>query len=525
MSSLFAALGVAVSGLNAQSQAIGNISDNLANAQTVGYKDIATSFSSLVTASSAKSNSPGGVSATPSYQNDVQGNITSTSSITNMAISGQGFFAVTSATQTATGDTLFTGSTYYTRAGDFSMNKDGYLVNSAGYYLMGYEIDNSIVDTAQAEPIQISALLDNPVPTSTVTYVANLPASASTGYESTASTVQIYDALGNTHQTSLTWSKLGVNTWLVDVNVADGNGATDYRSQAVVAFNSATPAGTIASVTPVTYNLAATVATPTTVTLSGTPYPPQTVSVTVGGADYTYDVNPGDTIDNIGTDIADQITDAGGGTVTASYNAASGTITIVGSTATAASAPAPTGYSTCDAITGTTQAGISFDMNFPGTATQALEINMGTLNAATGVTQYANASSTVSVSSIGQNGLGEGSYSSIGIDSSGIVSINYTNGSTRQIYQIPVAQFNSPTNLQRGTGGVYTATLASGAANLHLAGTNGVGVLSSSSLESSSVDIAGQFTTMIQSQQVYSANAKVVSTVNGMLNTIIQTVQ
>ena len=144
---------------------------------------------------------------------------------------------------------------------------------------------------------------------------------------------------------------------------------------------------------------------------------------------------------------------------------------------------------------------------------------------ATGLTQYANASSTVSVTSISQDGLGEGSYSSIGIDKDGIVSINYTNGSTRKIYQIPIATFNSPDNLQRSSGGVYTATLASGTANLHLAGTNGSGTISSGSLEASTVDIASEFTTMIQSQQIYSANAKIVSSVNSMLSTIIQAVQ
>ena len=439
MSSLFAALGVAVSGLGAQSQAIGNISDDLANSQTIGYKSIGTSFSDLVTASSATNNSPGGVRARPEYQNDVQGNIATTATTTNLAISGQGFFDVTSASQDSTGATVFTGSNFYTRAGDFTLNKDGYMVNGAGYYLQGYTISNNIVDTAQTTPILISSLLDNPVATKTVTYTANVPASAATGYSSTASTVQIYDALGNTHQTSVTWQKTGTNTWIVDISVAGGNGATDYKTQATVTFNSASPAGTIASVVPV----------------------------------------------------------------------AAGSL--------------PAGYTVCVADTGTA-AGINFSLNFPGTGAQTLNLNLGTLNAATGVTQYANASSTVSVSSISQNGLGEGSYSSIGIDNNGVVSINYTNGSTREIYQIPIAQFNSPDNLQRGTGGIYTATLASGNANLHLAGTNGAGTISSSSLESSDVDIASEFTTMIQSQQVYSANAKVVSTVNSMLDKIIQAV-
>lgn len=129
MSSLFAALGVAVSGLSAQSQSIGNISDNLANAETTGYKSIGTSFSAMVTVSSATNNSPGGVTATPQYENDVQGNIIATSTTSNLAISGQGFFAVTSASQDASGATVFNGTRYYTRDGNFALNKDGYMVN------------------------------------------------------------------------------------------------------------------------------------------------------------------------------------------------------------------------------------------------------------------------------------------------------------------------------------------------------------------------------------------------------------
>jgi flagellar hook protein FlgE len=467
MSSLFAALGVAVSGLSAQSQAIGNISDDLSNAQTTGYKSIGTSFSDLVTASTATQNSPGGVSATPEYQNDVQGNIASTSTTTNLAISGQGFFNVTSATQSSTGQTEFTGSSFYTRDGDFTLNKDGYMVNSSGYYLEGYSVTGTTVDTAEVTPIQISSLLDNPEPTTTVTYAANLPAGA-TSYTSTASTVDVYDALGSTHQTSVVWATTGTtNVWQATVTVADGGdttGNTGYNYKAVfdVTFNSASPSGTISSIAGVS---------------SG----------------YYLASDPSETY----------TTQFGGGPVISSDTSGTSAIVTLGADTT----------------------GGTDELAFPGTGGQSISLNLGTYDQALGLTQYANASSTVSVSSISQDGLGEGSYSSIGIDDNGIVSINYTNGSTREIYQIPIALFNSPDNLQRGTGGVYTATLASGTANLHLAGTNGSGTISSSSLEASDVDIASEFTTMIQAQQVYSANAKVVSTVNSMLTTIIQAVQ
>ncbi len=434
MSSLFAALGVAVTGLSAQSSAIGNISDNLSNAQTTGYKTIGTNFQSLVTASSATDNSPGGVRATPSYQNDVQGTINSTSTTTNLAISGGGFFAVQSASQSSTGATTF-GSTYYTRSGDFTLNKDGYLVNSPGYYLTGYTVNSTtgLPNSSTATPIQISNLLDNPVPTSTVTYTANLPANAASSYTSTASSVQIYDSLGNTHATSISWAKgATANNWTATVSVADGSGTSG---------------------TPKTYTL-------------------------------PFVFNTDGTLKSITADSNNPAT----------YTVSGGTVSLLG-------------------------------LSFPGAGTQAISMAFGTPNSSTGVTQFANTNSQVSVTAFQQNGLPQGSFSSLGIDSSGNVSINYSNGSSREIYQIPIVTFNSPDNLQRVTGGAYQATLASGTANYFQAGTNGAGTVDSGSLEASDVDVASQFTTMIQAQQVYSANAKTVTTINQMLTTIIQAIQ
>lgn len=430
MSSLFAALGVSVAGLSAQSQALGNISDSLSNSQTTGFKNIGTSFENLVTSSSATDNSPGGVTAKPEYQNNVQGTIVSSTTGTNLAISGQGFFQVQSATQSATGVTTF-GSTYYTRQGDFTENKDGYLVNSSGYYLNGYALSVTGSPAPATSAIQISALLNSPVATTGSTFAANLPAGAAVGYTSTPSTIQIYDAEGGTHVMTLTWTKTGTNAWSVAIDVVGGAGAGDYTATIPVTFNSVTNIGTIQSIG--------------------------------AGANWTVDAG--------------------------------------------------------------TEAGVNFNLNFTGAGTQNLDLNLGTYNQASGVTQFADSTNVVAVSSFQQNGLSKGSFSGIGINSNGIVSINYSNGSTRQIYQIPIAMFNSPDNLQRISGGAYQATLASGNLNLYAAGTTGAGTISGGSLEASTVDIATEFTNLIQAQQVYSANAKVVTIINSMLNTTIQAVQ
>ena len=101
--SIFGAMNTAVSGLNAQSAAFGNISDNVANSTTIGYKEVGTSFSDYLTTSTAQLNDPGSVVATPDYENTLQGTVTQTSTATNLAVSGQGFFAVSQATSETNG--------------------------------------------------------------------------------------------------------------------------------------------------------------------------------------------------------------------------------------------------------------------------------------------------------------------------------------------------------------------------------------------------------------------------------------
>jgi flagellar hook protein FlgE len=135
--SLFSAMSTAISGLNAQSNAFGNISDNVSNSQTVGYKRVDTNFIDYLTTSNATYNGPGAVVARPDYVNNVQGTITQTDNPLGLAIAGQGFFAVSQQIGQANDVPVFNREQFYTRAGDFQMNKNGYLVNSAGEFLNG----------------------------------------------------------------------------------------------------------------------------------------------------------------------------------------------------------------------------------------------------------------------------------------------------------------------------------------------------------------------------------------------------
>src|SRR5215207_59087 len=138
---IFGALTTAVTGLRAQSYALENISGNIANSQTTGFKRVDTSFMDLIPDNPAGKQLSGSVSGYSRSTNTVQGDLQTASIGTFMAINGDGFFVVQKPSSFVDGRPTFVGSDLYTRRGDFSTDKDGYLVNGAGYYLMGVPVD------------------------------------------------------------------------------------------------------------------------------------------------------------------------------------------------------------------------------------------------------------------------------------------------------------------------------------------------------------------------------------------------
>jgi flagellar hook protein FlgE len=180
---IFDALTDAVTGLQAQSFALQNISGNIANSQTVGYKETDTSFQDLVSQAALSEQTAGGVIASSVATNTVQGSIQSSSVTTNMAINGAGFFVVTQPEGVTDNQPEFTGVDDYTRAGDFQMDSSGYLVNSAGYYLEGIPINPTTGNPEGSVP-QVLQFNNNFVPaseTTSITYQANLPSAPTSG--------------------------------------------------------------------------------------------------------------------------------------------------------------------------------------------------------------------------------------------------------------------------------------------------------------------------------------------------------
>src|SRR3979409_616190 len=195
---IFDALTTAVSGLQSQSFALQNISGNIANASTVGYKGIGTSFEDLIPQTSTPDRQvAGGVTAFAQATITTQGTVTSTTVATNMAINGQGFFNVQKPIGITDNSPVFDGTTDYTRRGDFQLNASGNLVNGAGYYLMGVTVDPKTGNPIGNVP-KVLQFQNNFIPAQTTTvinYAANLPSTPTTAVSSSAAAGTI-NALG-----------------------------------------------------------------------------------------------------------------------------------------------------------------------------------------------------------------------------------------------------------------------------------------------------------------------------------------
>ena len=231
MSALASSMNIAVSALLSQSAAVSNISNNLANSSTTGYKTTTASFATMVSGSGSYTNFTGaGVTIDPSQSLLTQGTLVGTESSTDLGIDGSGFFVVASNTDS----NIF----YYTRAGDFSTDDDGYLVNGAGWYLQGYPTDRdgnitSSKSAAGLEAINVDDYSGAAAATTSLEVQAVLPADAEVGDAFTVD-AEIFDSLGVSHSVTMTYTKTGTNEWSASASLAD---ATDAASISLGAAN------------------------------------------------------------------------------------------------------------------------------------------------------------------------------------------------------------------------------------------------------------------------------------------------
>lgn len=218
---MIASLYAGISGLSANSTAMTVIGDNIANVNTTAFKSNRSHFANILSTSlggnSATGNVGRGVEFWGTNAQWTQGSMENSSSATDLAINGKGFFMVQDGS----------GSNFYTRAGSFTFDKDGYLVNPDGMQLQGYQIDaNGNVGAITSVYIpgeRISA----PSATTEFNFDINLSAEAAVG--DTYTTAQtVYDSLGNAVPVTFTFTKTSNTAWSVagSIPTTSGTGVT-----------------------------------------------------------------------------------------------------------------------------------------------------------------------------------------------------------------------------------------------------------------------------------------------------------
>ena len=595
---IFGALTTAVGGLRAESYALENISGNIANSQTTAFKRIDTSFLDLIPSTGLTNQLAGSVTTHSRSTNTVQGDVQSASVATYMAINGAGFFAVQKPGTFTDGQPVFDGVDRYTRRGDFQLDKSGFLVNGAGYYLEGVPVDPSTGNLTGSSP-QVLKFQNDFLPaqqTSKIDYRANLasypltshhdksvagsellaPASFTAGYNplvlgtpaapyvdaTTGGTVQnnkATPAVANTGATALSGATpsdsltanfavndtITVNGTVVTFVAAGAAGnqlnITDTISTLLAKIDSITGTATPSSISggAVTLHSGTTsdlsVASSNSSAFAALGFSGTATALRSGGGT----VGTGQVIGQDTSTFLDQ-TVAGGAVTT--YDVSGAPVNLQFRWGKVDSASQGAGhtdnwnmfYQVNPNATGTNVAwqnvGTNFTFSASGQMTPAIAsitLNNATVNGLSigspvlvfgsgGVTQFADANGNVQVNQIQQDGFPAGQLQSVGVSTNGRIVGNYSNGRNLDLAEITLASFNGTNFLKRADGGAFEATDESGQALFGKGGT-----IVGSSLEGSNTDIADEFTKLIVTQQAYSANTKVITTSNTMVQDLL----
>jgi flagellar hook protein FlgE len=411
-----------VSGMNANGIALSVIGDNIANINTVGFKSSRTSFGDVLsqnlTGVSGSSQVGRGVIVSSVSPLFTQGSTETTSSALDLAIDGDGFFMVNEG-----------GARYYSRAGQFSLDRDGNIINPEGLILQGYLADAAGNITGTIGDLQIAGTqslayatlngtlavnLDATETTRTWTFTSPSTTAPATADFNKATTVTVYDSQGGAHDVTAHFVKNADNDWTVHYVYQDSAGQYVEAGTQNLAF----------------------------------------------GAD-----------GSLQNDNQAAITFAWGGGV------ANNSITF--------------NYGTSVA-----EGGTGFDMT----------------------TQFA---SDFSIINLNQDGYASGFLRSVTISEDGIINGIFTNGQTRNIGQVALAKFISPTGLAKLGRNLYGESFDSGQPIVGVASTSGIGRLLSNSLELSNVDLAEEFVKMISAQRGFQANSRIITTTDELMQEVV----
>ncbi|BCB96465.1 hypothetical protein JZK55_13870 [Dissulfurispira thermophila] len=548
-----------VSGLSANGQGLSVVGDNIANSNTVGFKGSRTVFADIL------SSSLGGGSAFQigrgAFIQNVQavfgqGTLETSSNPLDMAIEGDGFFILK--------DT--SGTQYYTRAGQFTLDKDGNIVNPEGLLLQGKLLTGT--QAGQVSTINVASLNSPPNQTSSVEIAANLN-SATTAKDPLSGTADsftidasnqtlVVDIGGTPYTISVatgTYDGAGLATAIqtalnsAPIPVADRDFTVDYTAGAdgrPPKFVISKAAGTF---TPEWGNTDTTIeqilgfrsVTPAAAAASFT-------------ADYVatgFDPNKASTTSDFSTSITIYDSLGYGHLVTVYFRKTAESVDLDGTGSETTTGNRWHWYAlvqAADSTQGQVQVGsqgyIEFDtdgrlvrdvqqygvspgaFDFTGgvTQAQAISFDFGTGTAAGGsgrdkTTQYGSANSVIFQT---QDGYASGSLKSLTVDNTGTMVGAFTNGQTLKIAEIYLARFISPTMLTKQGRNLFTESAASGSPIIGSPNTSGRGRVMASSLETSNVDLAEEFVRMIAFQRGFQANTRVITTTDDMLTELMQ---
>ncbi len=425
--SLLTALNTGTSGLQANSLELSVVGDNIANANTIGFKSGRVAFEDALLQSMIGAPGSGqmglGTKLQAIQKIVTQGALTSTGLATDLAIEGNGTFVLRGNHNGVSGQ-------FFTRAGQFTIDKDGYMASLEGLRVQGFAADVRGNVQGALGDLQVSNASSAAVQTNNVTLKANLDSSAPVNgaafdpldpnaTSNHSSSVQIYDSLGNAHTTEVYWRKTGPAAWEFHALV-DGGGLS-------------------------------------------------------------------------------------GGTAGVATEIASGTMT----------------FDTEGRLSSQTQ--VSNFNPIDSVNPQALSFNLGSDTGAggtglDGLTQFASTSATTFTS---QDGSAYGTLASIQINSKGQIAGAFTNGTSRIIGEVAVAEFSSPDQLQNIGSNLAVATTTSGQPTIGEAASGGRGAVTGGALEQSNVDLANEFVRMIAAQRGFQANSKTISTADQLLQELM----
>jgi flagellar hook protein FlgE len=564
---LSSALFSGISGLSNLGNAMQIIGDNIANVNTVGFKSSSFTFQDLLSQNmftrAGTSQVGRGTALSDIYATFEQGSFESTGNTTDLAIGGDGFFAVREPT---------TESLFYTRAGNFRFDREGYMVNPEGYVVQGWAVDANGDITGSTTDIAMTSFTSQPQATESVTVIANLDEESidhttilSSAWDGTAatpiagtsyeyqSTVKAYDSLGSTHDVTIYYDKISGADWeyIVTCNPHEdmrtgmaGTSAAGLLARGTLSFNEGS--GDITGITM--SNLSGTTATnqavscdpanftgtllannaTATVTVNNSE---ELTTTTTGSYTFTYAAGawgsvpalPGGSVitgsdsqinidfgSSVGNDVTIDLTQAAvaGDTIQ---------VDLTGSddwTALASSDINTNGYFEFDAdfIGGAaTSEGIALDVGVRWNGSSFVPDSLAT-------TQYASSSTTVYQSA---DGYGAGDLEGVDVDVDGLITGVYSNGQVLPLYKIALSKFQSLQGLYKEGGNLYRETRESGPATTNQPGSNGLGNIAPNSLEQSNVDIANEFVKMITTQRGFQANSKIITVTDQMLSELI----